>query len=85
MRTACNLKFYDSYGAARSDLNFKTSSSAHFNPARQSGDGCVEYNLIYERAADILSHKFSRSGQHDAKIHAATQRLVKFSSTAAQL
>lgn len=71
-------------GAQRSKFYDKR-RRANFNPARQSGDGCVEYNLIYERIADILSHKFSHSGQHDAKIHAATQRLVKFSSTAAQL
>nr|WP_314374498.1 hypothetical protein [uncultured Campylobacter sp.] len=70
MRTTCNLKFHDSYGAARSDLKFYDKQHrTNFNPARQSGDGCVECNLIYERIADISSHKFSHSRQHGAKFH----------------
>ncbi|WP_297917981.1 hypothetical protein [uncultured Campylobacter sp.] len=36
MRTACNLKFHDSYGAARSDLNFMTSGGAQISIPRDN-------------------------------------------------
>ncbi|WP_297950307.1 hypothetical protein [uncultured Campylobacter sp.] len=69
-RDAQRSKFYDKQ------------RHANFNPARQSGDGCIKCNLIYKRAAAYSRRtNLVAVGSFGIEFHTATHRLVKFSST----